>query len=92
MTEQQREDNLLADLLDLTDAQTNAVPPLTRREEQALLLEAYRVGTPTLSPSPEYEDASHSFLSDIAGIVRRYPVPAVLAGAGLALLLTRRRR
>lgn len=91
MTEYQREDELLADLLDLPEGQGGALGPLTRSEELALLHEAHEVGTPTLTPLPDLAGESHSFAADIAGVVRRYPLPAVLAGVALALLLTRRR-
>lgn len=91
MTEQQREDDLLAELLDLPEEHGSSMPMLTSRDEQALLHEAYEVGTPTLTPSPIAHDHA-SFAADLVGIVRRYPLQAVLAGAGLALLLTRRRR
>lgn len=106
MTEQQREDDLLAELLDLPEADdparsaaagsaagSDAMPLLTRNEEQALLNEAHEVGTPTLTPTAEaHDDAPQSFAADIVRIVRRHPLPAVLAGAGLVLLLARRRR
>ena len=101
MTEQQREEDLLAELLEHPTrssasgpaADFNAMPMLTRGEEQALLNEAHQAGTPTLTPSVEaHDNAPASFAADIAQIVRRYPLPAVLAGAGLVLLLARRRR
>ncbi len=105
MTEQQREDELLAELLDLpepaghlhpTDAHHTKVarvaPALTRGDERALLHEALAAGTPTLTPEPEPREIASSFGADIVGLVRRYPLPAVAAGVGLALLLTRRRR
>jgi hypothetical protein len=91
MTEYQREDELLADLLDLPEAH-GGVAPLTQSEERALLHEAHEVGTPTLTPWPDLEGGSHSFMADVAGVVRRYPLPAVLASVTFALLLTRRRR
>ena len=101
MTEQQREDKLLAELLEHPTRTTatgsmadfNAMPTLTRGEEQALLNEAHQVGTPTLTPTAEaHDNAPASFVADIAEIVRRYPLPAVLAGAGLVMLLARRLR
>jgi hypothetical protein len=106
MTEEQREEDLLAELLALPEegdpttstaagdtAHFNALPVLTRRDEHALLNEAHQVGTPTLTPTIEARDnAPASFAADIVGIVRRYPLPAVLAGAGLVMLLARRRR
>jgi len=105
MTEQQREDDLLAELLELpdpddpasstpADARTHfdAMPVLTRHEEQALLNEAHQAGTPTLTPTTEaLDNPPGSFVADIVQIVRRHPLPAVLAGAGLVLLLARRR-
>jgi hypothetical protein len=97
MTEQQREDDLLAELLELPEGDHEAEPPLdampslTRREEQALLAEAHAVGTPTLTPTTTPHDAADtSFAADLVGLVRRYPLPAVLASAGLAMLLARR--
>lgn len=105
MTEQQREDELLAELLDLpepaghahpTDARPLAAvrpaPALTRGDERALLHEALAAGTPTLTPDPEPREMAGSFGADLIGLVRRYPLPAVAAGVGLAILLTRRRR
>jgi hypothetical protein len=101
MTEQQREDDLLAELLEHPTRSTatgdaadfDAMPVLTRRDEQALLNEAHQVGTPTLTPTTEaHASAPASFAADVVGLVRRYPLPAVLAGAGLVMLLARRRR
>ena len=103
MTEQQREEELLSELLDLpenahqlrTDYGTAAQPLLTRREEQALLRAANQVGTPTLAPADsglELDGAPRSFVSDLAGVARKYPVLAVLAASGIAFLLARRRR
>ena len=112
MTEQQREDELLAELLDLREGagESTAIstgyvaahpssgasePLLTQREERALLRAANEVGTPTLAPQATPQDAIDapaSFVHEIAGFVRRHPVPMLLAGAGLAFLLTRRRR
>jgi hypothetical protein len=112
MTQQQREDELLAELLDLPEgagelpaSSTEYVaahraagapePLLTRREEHALLKAANEAGTPTLAPQATQQaaiDTPMSLVSEIVGVVRRYPVPMLLAGAGLAFLLTRRRR
>jgi len=103
MTEQQREEELLSELLDLPEfpdlqqanTTTAAQPLLTRSEEQALLRAANQVGTPTLAPAedaPEPGDAPHSFVSDLAGVARKYPVLTVLAAGGIAFLLARRRR
>lgn len=103
MTEQQREEALLSELLDLPeqadlrqiDNTTTAQPLLTRREEQALLRAANQVGTPTLAPpeaAHDLEDAPHSFVSDLGRVARKYPVLAVLTASGIAFLLARRRR
>jgi hypothetical protein len=104
MTEQQREDELLAELLDLpepagyphtNDASPAVVRPataLTPSDERALLHEALAAGTPTLTPEPEPREIASSFGADLVGLVRRYPLPAVAAGVGLVVLLTRRRR
>ena len=102
MTERQHEDELLSELLDLPEqAQRQptvdrfAQPFLTRREEQELLRAANQVGTPTLAPSDaEYRDDNtpRSFVSDLAGVVRKHPVLTVLAAGGIAFLLARRRR
>ena len=100
MTESQREDPLLADLLQSTPEQPTATsyqPPLSRGDEQRLLREANQVGTPTLAPreASMVGNASStnevSFTSDIIELVRRYPVPTLLAAVGVAYLLTRRR-
>lgn len=106
MTEQQREGDLLAGLLNLPEGQRRTdvadtpradpihpAPALTRHDEQALLNEANQFGTPTLKPTTGAErDAAASFAAELLGMVRRYPLPAVLAGAGLVVLLSRRRR
>lgn len=103
MTEQQREEELLSELLDLpehahqreTNYGTAAQPLLTRREEQALLKAAYQAGTPTLAPTETATDLDavpRSFVSDLASIARKYPVLTVLAVGGIAFLLARRRR
>jgi hypothetical protein len=103
MTEQQREEDLLSELLDLPEYQeqrqandtTMSQPFLTRSEEQALLRAANQAGTPTLAPiegTPEPHDPPHSFVSDLAGVARKYPVLTVLAAGGIAFLLARRRR
>ncbi len=114
MTEQQREEDLLANLLDVSQsagepapanharatlyeqhAATPQQPILTRREEQRLLRAANQAGTPTLAPQetgPAEPESATSFVSAVASLVRRHPIPALLAGAGLAFLLTRRRR
>jgi hypothetical protein len=98
MTEYQREEDFLAELLDVPEASHPAEavpahqPQLTRQEERALLSAANQAGTVTLAPQ-EYEDVdgSHSFVGEVGNFVRRYPIPSLLAGVGLAYLLTRRR-
>jgi hypothetical protein len=103
MTEQQREDEFLSELLDVHEPahqlhathETTAEPLLTRREEQELLKAANQVGTPTLAPAESEQDlagAPRSFVSDLAGVARKYPLLAVLAAGGMAFLLARRRR
>lgn len=100
MTEQQREEEFLSELLDLPEPvhQVNDAtafqPALTWREEQALLRAANQVGTPTLAPTEaehDRDDTPHSFVSDVADVARKYPVLAVLAAGGVAFLLARRR-
>lgn len=120
MTEQQRDEHFLADLLQTPDtsadqdasqrARVYQSEPLyehvlTRQEERALLREANEVGTPTLAPqetsllgavASERRERSPvtpgSITSELLDVVRRHPIPALLAGAGLAYVLTRRRR
>jgi hypothetical protein len=103
MTERQHEEELLSELLDLPEQaqqqQTDdrvAQPILTRREEQELLRAANQIGTPTLAPSDaehqNEESAPRSFVSDLAGVARKYPVLTVLAAGSIAFLLARRRR
>jgi len=103
MTERQREEELLSELLDLPedadqrppDGATTVQPLLTRREEQALLRAANQVGTPTLAPeeiTQELDNTPRSFVSDLAGVARKYPVLTVLAAGGIACLIARRRR
>ena len=103
MTEQHREEELLSELLDLpehanqqqTDYATTPQPLLTRREEQALLRAAHQVGTPTLAPTDGGRDLNSTpgtFVSDLAGVARKYPVLTVLAAGGIAFLLARRWR
>src|SRR5829696_2332873 len=89
MTERQREDELLSELLKLpepahglqTNNEATAQPLLTRREEQALLRAANQVGTPTLASDASERDRDHapdSFVSDMTRVARKYPVLAVL--------------
>jgi hypothetical protein len=108
MTEPQREDDLLAGLLDLSQDSSGSSnidtptyhaarahePILTRRDEQALLKAANEVGTPTLAPQDfqhEGSDTSMSFGKEMVEVIRRYPIPTLVAGVALAYLLTRRR-
>jgi hypothetical protein len=101
MTEQQREEDLLSELLDLPEhadqrhANSVAQPILTRREEQALLRAANQVGTPTLAPTEQElnpQGGARSFASDLADVARKYPVLTMLAAGSIAFLLARRRR
>jgi hypothetical protein len=103
MTEQQREDELLSELLDLPEHTSEAQitfgsaqqSMLTRHDEQALLRAANAVGTPTLAPedpSSTQDSPPGTFVSDLAGVIRKHPVLAVLAVGGLAFVLARRRR
>ena len=100
MTEQQREEDFLARLLDVPEAASpiDATParsaPLTRQAERALLDAANQAGTPTLAPQEDAigQPGGESFASEAAGFVRRYPIPSLLAAAGIAYLLTRSRR
>jgi hypothetical protein len=101
MTEQQHEDELLSELLDLREDthETQVIygsqqPILTQDEEQALLKAANAVGTPTLAPEdlqPVHDSTPGSFVSDLAGVIRKHPMLAVLAVGGLAIMLARRR-
>jgi hypothetical protein len=117
MTERQRDERFLADLLQTPDTpveQAAGQPAgvdqseplyehvLTRQAERALLREANEVGTPTLAPqelgtaTSEQRGSSPvmpgSLVSELLDVVRRHPIPALLGGAGLAYVLTRRRR
>jgi hypothetical protein len=103
MTERQREDDLLSELLALPeDANDTQIiyssaqqSILTQREEQALLRAANAVGTPTLAPEdlePAHDSTPGSFVGDLAGVVRKHPILAVLMVGGLAVVLARRRR
>ncbi len=112
MTERQRDEHFLADLLQTPDTPADqgrvdqSVPlyehVLTRQAERALLREANEVGTPTLAPQELGTATSDrrgsspvmpgSLASELLEVVRRHPIPALLAGAGLAYVLTRRRR
>lgn len=91
MTEHQREDDLLSQLLTAPPERSpvaGAARGLSPRAERALLGAANQVGTPTLAPSAAAP--AGSFVGELAGLVRRYPLPAVALGAGMAFLLTRR--
>jgi hypothetical protein len=107
MTEREPDQELLAELLDeskpTSDSAAVEDPILTRRDEQKLLDEANQVKPPTLAPSEISLDPLHmssrqgttsaaSFGAEAIGIVRRYPIPALLLAAGLVYLLTRRRK
>ena len=100
MTERQREEEFLSELLDLPEhveqqPHPATQPLLTRRDEQALLRAANQAGTPTLAPTEAEQDrtgAPGSFVSDLAQVARKYPILAVLAAGGIAFLLARRRR
>jgi hypothetical protein len=103
MTERQREEELLSELLDLPDISDEvqiiygspSQPVLTRSEEQALLRAANSVGTPTLAPEqvePPRDGTPGSFVSDLVGVARKHPAVAALAVAGVVFLLARRRR
>jgi hypothetical protein len=104
MTEQQREEELLSELLALPDNTDNPQsanlvahhqPVLTRRDEQALLKAANEVGTPTLAPQElgfSVGDARSSFGDEVVGLIRKYPIPALLFAAGVGYLLMRQRR
>jgi hypothetical protein len=98
MTQQQREDDLLAELLDVPegatplDATPARQPALTRRDERELLAAANQAGTPTLAPQDlASSEQEGSFIGEMASFVRRYPVPSLLAAGAVAYLLTRRR-
>jgi hypothetical protein len=109
MTEHQREEEFLSELLDLPESTDNPQsgymaahatgaphqPILTRRDEQALLKAANQVGTPTLAPQESgftRGASSHSFADEVVGLVRKYPLPALLVAAGIGYLLMRQRR
>ena len=100
MTEQQHEEDFLARLLDVPEAASPIDPaparaaPLTRQAERALLEAANEAGTPTLAPQEDMlgGQGGESFASEAVGFVRRYPIPSLLAAAGIAYLLTRSRR
>lgn len=98
MTEQQKDENLLADLLqlpaDAADSAATHSPALTRSEEQKLLREANEVEPATLAPddTATHGESAASFASEVVETVRRHPIPALLIAMGMAYLLTRRRR
>ena len=106
MTEQERDDDLLAELLEHPNraggTEIYEDPILTRRDEQKLLQEANDAEPSTLAPADTSDDLTTaidsrragpaaSFGAEALAIVRRHPVPALLAAAGLAYLLTHRR-
>jgi hypothetical protein len=101
MTELQHDDTLLADLLSISGEPGDAgssdsaahLPLLTATQEQALLKEANQAPPPTLVPIDHTEpSAGASFVSEVAEMIRRHPLPTLLIGIGAAYLLTRRRR
>ena len=107
MTEREPDQSLLVELLteprSLGDTSASDEPILTRRDEQMLLDEANQVAPPTLAPVGITLDPLHgsstqrmpsgaSFGAEAIDLVRRYPIPALLLAAGLAYLLTRRRK
>lgn len=72
-----------------------AADALTPSSERALLRAAEAVGPVTLSadePSEHNTMTPQSAIEDIGGFVKRYPLVAVGAVAGVAYLLTRRRK
>ena len=107
MTERQQDKDLLADLLYLPSAESAtaanecsgspaipAEPLLTPGEERTLLREANRAEPPTLAPEEDRLAQANpaSFAMEVAEVVRRHPIPTILLSAGLAYLLTHRRR
>jgi hypothetical protein len=94
MTEQERDEDLLAELLEHPDqargARVYEEPILTRRDEQKLLQEANSADPSTLAPAdvsydlttealgPRRAGAASSFGAEALDIVRRHPVPALL--------------
>jgi hypothetical protein len=107
MTEREPDPELLAELLDKREpaspTTTRDAPILTRRDEQKLLDEANRIEPPTLAPADSRPKPARprgapgaisaaSFGAEAVELARRHPIPALLLAAGLAYLLTRRRR
>jgi hypothetical protein len=101
MTELQHDDRFLADLLSISGESDGAgssdgashLPTLTSTQEQALLKEANQATPPTLVPTiPAEPIAGTSFMAEVADVIRRHPLPTLLAGIGAAYLLTRRHR
>src|SRR4051812_14727716 len=105
MTERERDMELLdALLLQSEETSRPAAAPdalLTRGEERRLLQEANDVAPPTLAAASGQAGASApyavgarspaSFGAEVIDIVRRHPIPALLFGIGLVLMLRRRR-
>lgn len=93
MHEPDQEADLLAELLSTPEGRT---PPahagLTREGERELLREANRVGTPALAPTDTASEPAPQLGAVLLRLVRRYPLPSLLAGAGLLLLIRRARR
>ena len=107
MTEREPEHELLPELLDnpgpASEPGFGADPILTRRDEQKLLDEANHVEPPTLAPrdisfnslhpdSAQRKAAITSFGADALALVRRHPLTTLLIAAGLAYVLTQRRK
>jgi hypothetical protein len=106
MTEREPEHEPLAELLDKPvstgDLAAGDDPILTRRDEQKLLDEANQVEPPTLAPleisldlhldGRQRRASSTSLGAEAIELVRRHPMTALLLAAGLAYLLTHRRK
>ena len=90
MTEHQRD--LLEELLTTSDLPAHD-QPIARMDDRTLLQAANAVGPVTLMSEPgPIEQPDQGAVHDVIGFVQRYPIPTLLAVAGAAYLLTRRRR